>query len=713
MYCSNCRAQIQGGATFCPKCGKPLVVTPPVIYITPQAPPKKKRRWLFILAGAIVFLIVLVSFFGDDEPVNVENVFMGTPYDFMSERYEPNDTWAVYWYLCGSDLETEGGFASNDLAEMMEVQLPANVSVVIETGGSKKWHNGVEADSNSRYLYNSGGLQFSEKTPRANMSDKKTLEAFLRFCNRNYPADHKIVILWDHGGGSVAGVIWDEWFGDDSLKLPDIRSAFEAVTPASKENPHYEMIGFDACLMATIDVADTFSGLGKWLVASQELEPALGWNYTGFLQALADDTGMNGAMLGKAICDTYYAACKKEGLADDITLSVVDLRRADALMSAYHNVGVESLVYACVNTSYFSDFGRAAKKAQSYGPNSFWSGYTNMVDLGDLVYQSGDTLLPEYGRALIDALNSSVVYQVKGSLRSRASGLACYYSFDGDYDNFKGFASLRGSDPFRWFYDYALTGELSAEGKRYVQSLANTYKPAKNITPKAMKSTKNDNLEGFPVRTTDDSVAILELGTEIADKLTGVYCQIAYYDEENDIIVLLGRDNDLDADWEKGVFMDNFRGVWGSIDGVLCYMELTDEADDYQLYTVPVLLNGEEYSLSVSYTYEDEEYRIIGARRGIDDNGMADKNLRKLQPGDVIEPLHYVFFDMDDEDEEPTQMTVEKLTVTVNTRFTEMDLGDGKFIFMFEMVDVQNNSYLSETVMFLIEDGKIYILDDK
>lgn len=45
-------------------------------------------------------------------------------------------SWAVYWYLCGSDLETNGGFATTDLSEMMEVQLPENVNVVIQTGGA-------------------------------------------------------------------------------------------------------------------------------------------------------------------------------------------------------------------------------------------------------------------------------------------------------------------------------------------------------------------------------------------------------------------------------------------------------------------------------------------------------------------------------------------------------------------------------------------------
>ena len=48
-------------------------------------------------------------------------------------------SWAVYWYLCGSDLESEGGFATDDLLELLEVRLPENVTVVIETGGAVEW----------------------------------------------------------------------------------------------------------------------------------------------------------------------------------------------------------------------------------------------------------------------------------------------------------------------------------------------------------------------------------------------------------------------------------------------------------------------------------------------------------------------------------------------------------------------------------------------
>ena len=49
-------------------------------------------------------------------------------------------TWAVYWYLCGSDLESGGGFASCDLFELLETDLE-NVTVVIQTGGAEEWQN--------------------------------------------------------------------------------------------------------------------------------------------------------------------------------------------------------------------------------------------------------------------------------------------------------------------------------------------------------------------------------------------------------------------------------------------------------------------------------------------------------------------------------------------------------------------------------------------
>lgn len=65
----------------------------------------------------------------------------------------------------------------------------------------------------------------------------------------------------------------------------------------------------------------------------------------------------------------------------------------------------------------------------------------------------------------------------------------------------------------------------------------------------------------------------------------------------------------FNMDWENGVFTDNFRGVWGAIDGYLVYMDIIYEGEDYNLYSVPILLNGEEYQLHVVYDYNEEDFQ--------------------------------------------------------------------------------------------------------
>ena len=425
---------------------------------------------------------------------------------------------------------------------------------------------------------------------------------------------------------------------------------------------------------------------------------------------MAQDTGIGGAALGRAICDSYYTDCKVHGQAAEITLSVIDLSQVSALMDAYYNIGAESLLVACENSSFVTDFGRAAGRAQYYGFNNEWDGYTNMVDLGDLVWQSGASLLPQFGADLIRTLDRCVVYQVMGPYRDRASGLACFYNYSGSVNGYKGYADMHLDDPFRWYYYYELAGELNAEGLDYLRNLAFIYEPDRTFNPEAIEGAESDDLEDWDVLVGDDGAAVLDLGSDIADKLIGVYGYLAYYDVHRNVGIFLGRNNDMVTDWENGIFREYFRGVWGCIDGHLVYMELTDEGDDYQLYMVPVLINDEEYSMTVSYTFSTGEYEILGARLGLDDNGMSDRNQRQLEPGDVLKPLHYVL--LDDPDAEFEQMSIESFVVTENTSFYETPLGDGMYLYMFEMCDRLGNYYLSKVVFINVENGNATVKVD-
>ena len=255
--------------------------------------------------------------------------------------------WAIYWYLCGSDLETNSGCATVDLLEMMEVELPAGVQMVIQTGGAETWQNDtMDAEVLERYVYNAEGLTFVEAVPSASMGAADTLADFLTFASENYPAKRTAVLFWNHGGGSVSGAAFDELYGFDSLTLYELYEAFSSVYTPSADEPPIELIGFDTCLMATVDVAATFYGIGNYLVASEEVEPGNGWYYTGWLSALADDPKMDGATLGAAICDSFYAGCEAVGTEASVTLSLVDLCEIPTLLEAYEVFGAEALIAA-------------------------------------------------------------------------------------------------------------------------------------------------------------------------------------------------------------------------------------------------------------------------------------------------------------------------------------------------------------------------------
>ena len=743
--------------------------------------------------------------------------------DVPSKAPAGDGSWAVYWYLCGSDLETNYGCATTDLNELLEVQLPENVTVVIETGGAAEWQNDqVDASKLQRWVYTSDGLELVDEQDTADMGDAQTLQDFLEFASENYPADKTAVTFWNHGGGSVSGAAFDELHDYDSLDLTELYQAFNAVWPADKENPSLELVGFDTCLMATVDVAATFQNFAKYLVASEETEPGNGWLYSGWAGALAENPAMDGQELGTVICDTYYEGCQEAGTEDQTTLSLTDLTQLTPLLDAYEAFGQEALTVAAQDPAFFAELGRAAAKSENYGGNTREQGYTNMVDLGDLARKSSDLVASEetepgngwlysgwagalaenpamdgqelgtvicdtyyegcqeagtedqttlsltdltqltplldayeafgqealtvaaqdpaffaelgraaaksenYGgntreqgytnmvdlgdlarkssdlldsaQAVTDALSDCVLYQVGGTYRAQASGLSCYYSYNGDTNDLDAYTRVGTGQAFKSLYTYELTGQLD---ESEVQDLPGIQELQDVVTLKDM------NWDDAPLDLNDDGNAVLTLGPQANDVLTSIGFSLMYVDEENDQMLYLGTDNDMTADWDNGVFYDNFRGVWGAIDGHIVYMELSYEGDDYNLYSVPILLNDEEYNLQVAYNFTDEAWSILGAAKGLDaDSGMASKELRLLEAGDKITTIWMAASYSGDDDFE--MYTAEELTFTDSTSFGEAELPDGSYAMVFEMWDAMGNDAYSDAVTFDCENGEIW-----
>ena len=662
----------------------------------------------FFLLTIFLTAALVTTACGDGLDGNDEKIPREVKSATFEDAYKATDTWVVYWYLCGTDLESNGGAASADLQEMLEVKLPANVKVLIQTGGTIQWrNNAVSSDAVERYLYDESGLQRLMTVEDADMGDGKTLADFVRYGKENYSADHKIFIFWDHGGGSAAGVCWDERTGN-SLSLNEIHDAFNSVYEASAENPPFELIGFDACLMATYDTINALEGITRYVTASEEVEPGIGWNYTGWLGALANNPAMGGNGLGQAICNSYFDACEEYDMEDTATLSVIDLSKLPVLRNAYESFGLEALRAARDNPrKFFANFGRGASQAENYGGNTRKTGYTNMVDLVDLARLNKE-ILPNTSEKLINAVEQAVVFKGTGTYRNRGGGISGFHSYSGDEGSLVKYLNLDSAPVTqKLLYYYLIYGQLPAEVIPLLDG--DTLVTPAPTTPPAERQDifQISQLDELPVKLDSGNNAFVQLTPEQMDQISSIHCQLVYMGLEDDLLIYLGSDADIKADWDAGKFTDNFRGVWPMLDGHPVYIEITEENDGYNLYSIPIKLNGVECNLQVAYVYSEEKYYILGARKGLDSNGMSDRDLIKLKAGDEITTLHYAM-SISGEEDDFTQVEVDTFTIGDAPQIKDEMLGDGSYAYAFEFVSPkEEESAFSNFVLFTITNGEI------
>ena len=623
----------------------------------------------------------------------------------IAQAYGINDEWLIYWYVCGSDLESDYGVATEDIAELLDANLPPNVKVLIQTGGSRDWQNDAIPKNNiGRYLYDQDGLHELALLPDSDMGSKDTLQNFLQYGKDNFSADHRVFIFWNHGGGSTGGICIDERT-DNALSLNDVHDAFAAVHTPSAAQPPFELVGFDACLMATYDMANALHGLSRYMTASEENEASNGWYYGSWVGALGRNPAMDGAVLGKIICDSYMEGCRRANTAATATLSCIDLSQMPALRSAYEAYGIEALRHAKNNPQrFFSALGRAAKNTENYGGNTRDQGYANMVDLGDLANET-TSLLPDTAQNLARAVNNAVVYNVHGAYRKYSHGLSSFYPYSGDSDDLVKYADQNAAPlPQKCLYYYLLSNEFPAEAEQLIAG----------YTPAAPAQTHQGNqkifdiasLEDTPVHIDSDGISYVKLNQEQMDLLASVHCQLVYIDKKEDILLALGSDTNIIADWDTGIMKDNFNGKWPMLNGHPVYIEITAEKDDYNVYSVPIKLNGTECNLQVIYNYNTERYHIIGARKGIDNHGMGDRNLIQIKPGDKITTIHYGMT-LSGNDTEFTPVEVDTFTVGQHLTMEDLETGDGVYGYFFEFVTPQNESAMSNMVTFTIKDQEI------
>lgn len=198
------------------------------------------------------------------------------------------------------------------------------------------------------------------------MGDADTLADFLKWGVDSCPAAKMGVILWNHGGGSISGVSFDELSYGDSLSLTEINSALSEVSGSMTNK--FEFIGFDACLMGTVETANILASYSRYMYGSEETEPRYGWDYAAIGNYLGEDPSADGAMLGRIVCDSFYEGCEEIGLDSGATLSVIDLSVIDDVIISFNDYA-KALYEASEDGAVLAEVIRSVNNADNYGGN--------------------------------------------------------------------------------------------------------------------------------------------------------------------------------------------------------------------------------------------------------------------------------------------------------------------------------------------------------
>ena len=667
----------------------------------------------------------------------------------LAERSVAGDpgVWTVFVYLCGTDLETDDGGATDDLLEMLAGAGGDGVRFVVETGGAEEWWNDIVADDRlQRYLIEKGDMTLADEQPAAGMGRGKTLSAFLRWGVERYASEHMGVILWDHGGGSITGVCFDETDGYDSLSLRELDAALLDVCTAT--GGKFDFIGFDACLMGTLETANILASYAAYMIASEEIEPGSGWDYEAMGKYLVDHPGAEARELGRAICDDYLASCRRSRDEDVCTLSLIDLGRLDALLTAFNDFA-RGMYDAASDTAVCAEMIRSIRQADNFGGNNKSEGYTNMVDMGGVISACAD--YAQGASSALDALAAAVVYSVSGKTHKDASGLSMYYplsvqgsqelSIFGEicpspyYVSFvdrqnQGSVSLGAAEDYdddewfdddgNWFWsllDAWLDDDWSDSDWSDGDWMDDDWSGGGWTDDywdylDGYEQTGESPLITFAVEPHTDEDGVFwfrldESGYCYAADVYGVVFQLSY-DEED--LIELGETYDLNGGWDSGMFADDFDGWWISLpDGQNLATYIVEDGEDFTVYTSPVLLNGEETNLRLRLDYARETLTIEGAWDGIDEYGALAREIVKLQKGDVITPLYNAYaLESDDE----FYYRGEDYTFTGMPELCYDLMSDGDYFFAFCIDDIYGDYYLSDFAVFSIEDGEVWFWDD-
>ncbi|MCR5630314.1 clostripain-related cysteine peptidase [Eubacterium sp.] len=660
----------------------------------------------------------------------------GSRAKYTNIKGDKDDVVTLMVYMCGTDLESRSGMATNDLTEMANATNAKNVNIIVYTGGCARWKNNIISNStNQIYQVKDGGLKcLVSDDGNKGMTKPETLTDFIKYCKENFPANRNCLILWDHGGGSVSGYGYDEKQSKNgSMTLGGIKKALENA------QTKFDFIGFDACLMATCETALMLDPYADYLIASEETEPGIGWYYTNWLTKLSKDTSMPTLEIGKNIIDDFTAKCASQCRGQKTTLSIIDLAEFSNTIPSRLSEFSKS-ISSLIEKKEYKAVSDARYETREFAANT----RIDQVDLVDLA----NNMKTDEGKALASAIISSVKYNQTSSSMTNAYGVSIYFPYRktsyvnkavDTYDNIgmddeyskciKEFASLETSGQISTGGSQNPLGSLlgggdggsSSMSSDMIGSLLQTFLSGDSqISINGLTDVANSFLSGRALPTEDMAEYISEnyfdstaLKFETNDngesiiKLSENQWDLVHSIDKNTYVddgsgyIDLGLDNVYEFDENKNLIADTDRDWLAINNQIVPYYHIdTTETDDETVTTgyVPCKINDVKSKLIIVFDKENPKGYIAGAQTDYDEDETLTiaKSMSSLNVGDKLDFIcDYYSYDGKYND---SYLLGEQMTVTDNMTISNIAIADKKVKITYLFTDIYNQQYWTDSI---------------
>lgn len=367
-------------------------------------------------------------------------------------------SWTLMVYMAGdNNLDPDG---VQDLKEMKKVGSTDRVNVIAQ-------FDRAAGHVARRYYLRKGGVVTGDAVASlgaVNTGDPKALLDFIQWGVKNYPAQHYLLVLWNHGQGwDDTDVYADERFRglrrlatgpirhalfrtpvrsalskaatsttaraillDDNAKdfLDNLEMKKVLAATAKLLKRKLDILGMDACLMSMAEVGYQMRDSATYTLGSEQTEPGEGWPYHTILGALAKNPAMTPKDVSLMIVNKYLASYPTS-VEDGVTYSACDLAKSSELATAVAALA-KALKASLANAAARQRILTARNQVQSF----YVADNIDLVDFCNLLVKAGaEAAVATACQRVVKAVKANYVIAqgYKGPDMKNSNGLAIYF----------------------------------------------------------------------------------------------------------------------------------------------------------------------------------------------------------------------------------------------------------------------------------------------